>query len=211
LVSKINERVPSGAKTSGIVDFIVTGDLYGSDFGMTSDRSLVAAKSASGKASVKLTVVASRKASMKAIMKFGVKPADVGKMIKAPEMAYWPEMRGFPIERKTVEIVMNIDEDWDTDREAEWESIETRIIVNIVKARVGGNNAGWWPVNRLVYDGATGRLFSNFPTSVRLLTCLAVQHLQISVDSRGRIVLIALRQVRYRCRRKLRHFSFVLR
>ena len=152
----------------------------------------------------------SMKPIVKSIVKSIVKVTFMGKMIDRPEMADRTEMVKLPAENKMMEVVVNVDEDREADRETKWEAVKARIIIGAIEARITiGGVPRRGPVNGLINDRTARRLLRDVPASVRLLARLTIQRLRLAVDRGGHAVLVTLWKPGNRRRRELRHRYFV--
>jgi hypothetical protein len=151
-------------------------------------------------ASRKAPVEATPEISMKSI----VKAAFMGKMIDRPEMTDRTEMVKLPAKNKMMEVVMDVDEDREADRETKWEAVKTRIIIGAIEARITiGRVPRRGPVNGLIDDSTARRLLRDVPASIRLPARLTIQRLLLAVDRGGHAVLVTLWKPGNRRRREL--------
>lgn len=133
----------------------------------------------------------------------------MGKMTDGPEMADRTEMVEPRVKNKMMEMVVDVDEDREADRETKWEAVKTRVIIGAVEARIIGRVPSRGPVNGLIDDITARRLLRDVPASVRLLARLTTQRLRLAVDRGGHAVLVTLWQPGNRRRREVCHRYFV--
>lgn len=141
---------------------------------------------------------------VKSIVKSIVKVTFMGKMIDRSEMAERTGMVKLPAENKMMEVVVDVDEDREADRETKWEAVKARVIIGAVEARIAiGRVPSRRPVNGLIDDRTARRLLRDVPASVRLLARLTTQRLRLAVDRGGHAVLVTLWKPGNRRRREL--------
>jgi hypothetical protein len=154
--------------------------------------------------SMKPIVKSTMKPIVKSTVKAIVKAAFMGKMTDGPEMADRTEMVKPPVKRKMMEVVVDVDENREADRETKWEAVKAWVIIGAIEARIAiGCVPSRRPVNGLIDDISARRLLRDVPASIRLLTRLTIQRLRLAVDRGGHAVLVTLWQPGNRRRREL--------